>query len=123
MAGVDASGADFNSADLRGANLAGLAASSANFDNANLSSANLSRGNLQEARFSLLDWTTPFYWGKCTPGRTSCFNEVREQSKGKLPGDLFRTPFEPLPPNWDPERNPGISRSVGARFIATDWVR
>ncbi len=120
LAGVDASGADFNSADLRGANLAGLAASSANFDNANLSGANLSRGNLQEARFSLsrLD-DTIFTGANVRRAVLHVSNEVRERVEREAArGDFFGPPFEPLPPNWDPERNPGISRSVGARFIA-----
>ena len=118
LAGVDASGADFNSADLRGANLAGLAASSANFDNANLSGANLSRGNLQEARFSLsrLD-DTIFTGANVRRAVLHVSNEVRERVEREAArGDFFGPPFEPLPPNWDPERNPGISRSVGAVF-------
>ena len=120
LAGVDASGADFNSADLRGANLAGLAANSANFDNANLSGANLSRGNLQEARFSLsrLD-DTIFTGANVRRAVLHVSNEVRERVEREAArGKLFGPPFEPLPPNWDPERNPAISRSGGARFIA-----
>ena len=118
LAGVDASGADFNSADLRGANLAGLAASSANFDNANMSGANLSRGNLQEARFSLsrLD-DTIFTGANVRRAVLHVSNEVRERVEREAArGDFFGPPFEPMPPNWDPQQHPQISRSVGARF-------
>ncbi len=138
LAGVDASGADFNSADLRGANLAGLAASSANFnsaqlhganltgvnasganfDNANMSGANLSRANLQEASLNVYRLVDTNFTG-ANVRRANFKAHFREKVEREAArGDFFGPPFEPASPNWDPERNPGISRSVGARFIA-----
>ena len=120
LAGVDASGADFKSADLHGANLAGIDASRAIFDRVNLSGANLSGANLQEARLSGhrsdgLDYTN-FTGANVRRARIRGSN-VREQVEREAArGDFFGPPFEPMPPHWDPERSPGVSRSVGAVF-------
>ena len=121
LAGVDASGADFNSAELGGANLAGVNASRARFGNANLSGVNLSGANLQEARLSGhrsdgLDYTN-FTGANVRRARIRGSNGVREQVEREAArGDFFGPPFEPMPPHWDPERSPGVSRSVGAVF-------
>ena len=118
LAGVDASGADFNSADLRGANLAGVDASRVIFGNANLSGANLSGANLQEARLSAcVLYETNFTGANVRRAMFHGPNQLREQLEREAArGDFFGPPFEPASPNWDPERNPGISRSVGAVF-------
>ena len=118
LAGVDASGADFNSADLRGANLAGVDASRVIFGNANLSGANLSGANLQEARLSAcVLYETSFTGANVRRAMFHGPNQLREQLEREAArGDFFGPPFEPASPNWDPERNPGISRSVGAVF-------
>ena len=120
LAGVDASGADFNSAELGGANLAGVNASRARFGNANLSGVNLSGANLQEATLSpsrLYD--TNFTGANVRRALLRGPNELREQvERDAARGDYFGPPFEPVPPDWDPERNPHISRSVGAVFSA-----
>ena len=121
LAGVDATGADFTETDLRGCNLAGVDASGAEFNSADLRGANLSGANLQEANFYLL-YSAPLLDANFTGAnvRRAMFhgpNQLREQVEREAArGDYFGPPFEPMPPNWDPELNPGISRSVGARF-------
>ena len=120
LAGVDATGANFAETDLRGCNLAGVDASGADFNSADLRGANLSRGNLQEARFSLsrLD-DANFTGANVRRAVLHVSNEVRERVEREAArGDFFGPPFEPMPPNWDPQQHPQISRSVGARFIA-----
>jgi uncharacterized protein YjbI with pentapeptide repeats len=118
LAGVDATGANFTEANLRGCNLAGVDASRASFEQVNLSGANLSGANLQEARLSVCRLDDTNFTGANV--RRALFGvslEVREQVEREAArGDFFGPPFEPVPPNWDPERNPGISRSVGAVF-------
>ena len=121
LASVHANGAEFNSADLSGANLAGVDASRARFERANLSGANLSGANLQEANLSScrLDDNTNFTGANVRRAIIYGRNEVRERVEREAArGDFFGPPFEPMPPNWDPQQHPQISRSVGARFIA-----
>ena len=118
LAGVKMRCANFLHADLRGANLAGVDASRARFEHANLSGANLSGANLQEATLSpsrLYD--TNFTGANVRRALLRGPNELREQvERDAARGDYFGPPFEPVPPDWDPERNPHISRSVGAVF-------
>ena len=116
LAGVDASGADFNSADLCGANLAGVNASRARFENADLIGANLSGANLQEAKLYWL-YKVNFTGANVRRAVLDVSSEVREQLEREAArGDYFGPPFDPVPPNWDPERDPEVSRSVGAEF-------
>ena len=118
LTGANASGSEFKYADLRGANLVGVDASRASFEKAKLSGANLSRANLQEAKLYWL-YKVNFTGANVRRAVLDVSSEVREQLEREAArGDYFGPPFEPVPPNWDPERNPGISRSVGARFIA-----
>jgi uncharacterized protein YjbI with pentapeptide repeats len=116
LTGVNASGANFNSAQLHGANLTGVNASGANFDNANMSGANLSRANLQEASLNVYRLVDTNFTG-ANVRRANFKAHFREKVEREAArGDFFGPPFEPASPNWDPERNPGISRSVGAVF-------
>ena len=116
LTGANASGSEFKYADLRGANLVGVDASRASFEKAKLSGANLSRANLQEARLSAcILYDTNFTGANVRRANfTAHFREKVEREAAR--GDYFGPPFEPVPPDWDPERNPHISRSVGAVF-------
>ena len=118
LTGANASGSEFKYADLRGANLVGVDASRASFEKAKLSGANLSRANLQEARLSAcILYDTNFTGANVRRANfTAHFREKVEREAAR--GDFFGPPFEPMPPNWDPERDPEVSRSVGARFLA-----
>lgn len=132
LADVHASGANFNSAKLDGANLAGIDASGANFKCANLYGANLSGANLQEAKltgryrsineygcneddYNLDD--TNFTGANVRRAIIHSSNQNTERVKREAAqGDYFGPPFGPVPPNWNPEHDPSISRSVGAVF-------
>ena len=116
LTGANASGSEFKYADLRGANLVGVDASRASFEKAKLSGANLSRANLQEAKLYWL-YKVNFTGANVRRAVLDVSSEVREQLEREAArGDYFGPPFEPVPPDWDPERNPHISRSVGAVF-------